>query len=56
MHPGNQAAGNGEVIRHTTHLGRVHSPSTWSPEMLGPGEGTKCRPNLVCAFVEYLRT
>ena len=31
--PGNQAAGTGEVIRCTAHLGRVHSPSTWSPEL-----------------------
>ena len=44
-----------EVIRHTAHLGRVHSPS-WSLELLGPGKGTKCRPNRVCAFVEYPRT
>ena len=36
--------------------GRVHSPSTWSPEPPGPGKGTKRRPNQVCAFVEYSRT
>ena len=35
---------------------RPRSPSTWSPELLGPGKGTKRRPNLVCTFVEYLRT
>ena len=28
-HPGNQAAGTGEAIRCTPHLGRVHLPSTW---------------------------
>ena len=39
----------GEVIRCTAHLGRVRSPSTWSPELLGPGKGTKHRPNQVCA-------
>ena len=55
VHPGNQLAGTGEVIRCTTHLGRVCSPSTWLPELLGP-KGTKLRPNRVCAFVEYLRT
>ena len=47
---------DGEVIRHTIHLGRVGSPSTWSPELLGPGKVTKLRPNRVCAFVGYLRT
>ena len=46
----------GEVIRCTAHLGRVRSPSTWSPELLGPGKGTKHRPNQICAFVEYPRT
>ena len=25
-------------------------------ELLGPRKGTKCKPNRVCAFVEYLRT
>ena len=28
------------------------SPNTWSPELLGPGKGTKCRPNWVCASEE----
>ena len=50
-----------EVIRRTAHLGRVHSPSTWSPELLGPGQSEpksrpKHRPKGVCAFVEYPRT
>ena len=35
---------------------QLRSPSTWSPELLGPGKGTKCRPNWVCAFVEYPST
>ena len=35
--------------------GNVHSPSTWSPELFGPGKGKKLRPNQVCAFVEYPR-
>ena len=30
--------------RHRTP-GTVRSPSTWSPELLGPGKGTKCMPN-----------
>ena len=41
MHPGNPAAGTEEVIRCTIQLGRVHSATTWSPELLGPGKGTK---------------
>ena len=36
--------------------GMVHSPSTWSPELLRPGKSTKHRSNWVCAFVEYPRT
>ena len=55
-HPGNPAAGTGEVIRCTLYLGRLCSPSAWSPELLGPGKDTKRRPNRVCAFVEYPRT
>ena len=54
-HPGFWAAGTREVIRCTAHLGRLRSPSTWSPELLGPGKGTKHRPNRVCTFVECLR-
>ena len=54
VHPGNRAAGMGEVIRCPAQLVRVCSPSTWSPELLGPGKGTKRRPNRVCAFVENL--
>ena len=51
MHPENQAAGMGEVIglSECTRL-----PSTWSPELLGPGKCTEHRPNRVCAVVEYL--
>ena len=56
LHPGNRVAGMGEVIRCTAHLGRVRSPSTWLPELLRPGKGTKRRPNQVYAFVEYTRT
>ena len=36
--------------------GRVHLPSTWPLELLRSGKGTKCRPNKLCAFVEYPRT
>ena len=39
----------------TSHMGSVCSPSTWMPELLGPGKGTKRRPNQICAFVEYPR-
>ena len=35
-----RAPGTGDVIRCTTCLGRVHTPSTWSPELLGPGKST----------------
>ena len=55
-HPGNQAARAGEVIKMYSLPGIVHSPSTWSPELLRPGKGTKCTPNWVCALAEYLRT
>ena len=51
LHPENQAAGKGKVIRQ-----QLHSPSPWSPELLRPGKGTKRRPTQVCAFVEYRRT
>ena len=34
-----------EVIRCTTQLARLRLPSTWSPELPGPGKGTKHRPN-----------
>ena len=43
-HSGNRVAGTREVIRRTPHLGRQLSPSTWLPELLGPGKGKKCRP------------
>ena len=46
--------GGGDKTHHQT--GRVRSPSTWLPELLKPGRGTKRRPNRVCAFVEYPRT
>ena len=35
---------------------RLRSPNTWSTEWLGPGKGTKHRPNQVCTFEEYLST
>ena len=55
-HSGNQKAGTGEVIKTHNTPGTVSSPSTWSPELLGPGKGTKRMPNRVCALVEYPRT
>ena len=36
--------------------GRVHSPSTWSPELLGLQKGKKRRLIGVGVFVEYPRT
>ena len=41
VHPGNGAARTGEV--HKTHNppGTVFLPSTWSPEHVEPGKGTK---------------
>ena len=42
---GNRAAGTGEVINMHSPPGTVHSPSTWSLELLGPGKGTRRRPN-----------
>ena len=49
MHPGNQVSGTRKVIKmHRSH-GTVHSPSTWSPELLGPG---KCKKPRAC-FGEF---
>ena len=56
VHPENRAAGMGEAIRCTPTWGWLRLPSTWSPELLGPGKGTKRRPNQVCTFVECPRT
>jgi len=45
-HPGSQAAGTREVIKSHRPPGTVRSPSTWLPELLGPGKGTKSRVHL----------
>ena len=55
-HPWEQAARTGEAIKMQGPPGTVHLPSTWSPELLGPGKGTKRMSNQACALVEYLRT
>ena len=34
----------------------LRSPNTWSPELLGPGKATKCRPNRVCTSENYPST
>ena len=34
-----------EVIKIHGPPGTVHLPRTWSPELLGPGKGTKCTLN-----------
>ena len=56
VHPENQVVGKGEGTSCILNWGQLHVPSTWSPELLGPGTGAKRRPNQVCAFVEYLKT
>ena len=56
VHPENRAAGTGEAIRCTPTWGWLRLPSTWSPELLGPGKGTKCRPNQVCTSEDYSNT
>ena len=45
----------GRWLRRMAHL-QVCLPSTWSPELLGPGKDKKCTPNWICALVECLRT
>lgn len=40
VHLGNRAAGTRRSINRPP--GTVHSPSTWLPEWLGPGNSTKC--------------
>ena len=39
--PKNQAARTEKVHKTQGPHGTVHSPNTWSPELLGPGQGTK---------------
>ena len=56
VHLGNQGARTREEIKMNSPHGTVRSLKTWSPELLGPGKGTKRTPNQVCAFVEYPRT
>ena len=41
--PGNQGTRIREEIKMNGPPGTVRSPRTWSPELLGPGEGTKRR-------------
>ena len=45
-HPGNEEAETRDVRRCTGCLRRLHLPSTWSPELLGPGKGTKMQAQL----------
>ena len=52
-HQGNRVAGTRKVIRIHGPPGTLCSPSTWSSELLGPGKGTKCMPNQVCALAEH---
>ena len=55
-HRGNWAAGTRELNKMHNPPETVHWLGTWSPELPGPGKGTKCMPNLVCAFAEYPRS
>ena len=54
--PGKLSGQTREVIKTHGLPGTVRLPSTWLPEVLGPGKGTERVPNQVCAFVEYPRT
>ena len=49
-HPINREAGTREMIEIHRPPGTVRSPSTWSPELLGPGKGTKRMSNQVFAL------
>ena len=53
----------GNRVSETREVNKMHYPpetfhwlGTWSPELPGPGKGTKHMPNQVSAFVEYLRS
>ena len=54
-HPENRTTETREEIKKHSLPGTVPLPSTWSPEVLRPGKGTKCMPNQVCTFEEYLK-
>ena len=54
--PGKLSSWDGGGDRTHSPPGAVRSPSSWLPELLGPGKGTKHRPSRVCAPVEYPRT
>ena len=45
-HPGNWVVWTREVIKMHSPPGTVRSASTWLPELLRPGNGTKRTPNL----------
>ena len=49
VHVGNSVVRTMEVIKIHGPPGTVHSPSSWSPGLLGTGKGTKCTPNQVCS-------
>ena len=54
--PSSWDPGGGKTHRPTWEECTHQTPSSSSPELLGPGKGTKRRPNQVCACVEYPRT
>ena len=55
-HQGNQMAGTREVHKMHVLSETLHSPSTHSFELLGPGRGQNAQLIWVCARVEHMRT
>ena len=53
---GKPSCGGLEGERDAWPTWMVHSPSTWSAELLRPGKGTKRTARLVCTPVEHMRT
>ena len=49
VHPENRSAGTREAISHSN----CARQNTSSPELLGPGKGSKRRPNQICASEDY---
>ena len=55
-HPGNWVSGTREVNKMHGPPGTVHSPSTWSSELLSPGKGTKTQTRSPSGSVPLLST
>ena len=65
VHPGNQGTRTREEIEMNRPPGTARWPRTWSPELLGPGEGTKrracfgqfpCRATWILSSVDWEST